>query len=108
MRIRFLLLAMVLLAAPMAFAGNYSLNDWCFYVNSLDINHSCSNGSGTDNFLPPINPGTFDYVHLSDNNPLVTASVSLSAGSYNVFALFNYDIHAGAGGNGGLNEYAST
>src|SRR3954466_9697783 len=103
MRLRLLLIALVLLVAPMAFGGNYSLNDWCFYVNSLDINHSCSNGSGTDNFLPPVSPGTFDYVHLSDNNTLGTATVTLGAGTYNVFAFFDYDIKDG-GHYGGFNE----
>jgi hypothetical protein len=101
MRLRFLLIA-VLLMAPMAFAGNYSLNDWCFYVNSLNINHSCNNGSGIDNFAPPVSPGTFDFQHLTDNN-LGTAVVTLPPGTYNVFAIFNYDIDAG----GKLNEYAT-
>jgi len=103
MRLRLLLIALVLLVAPMAFGADYSLNDWCFYVNSLDINHSCSNGSGTDNFLPPTTPGTFDFQHLTDNNNLGSVSVSLSAGTYNIFAIFNYDINAG----GALNEYAT-
>jgi hypothetical protein len=104
MRIRCLLVALVLLAAPMAFAGNYSLNDWCFYVNSLDINHSCSNGSGTDNFVPPIHPGAFDYLHLADyNNTLGTVTVTVGEGKYNVFAVFDYDIALA----GGLNEYAT-
>jgi hypothetical protein len=102
MRRRLLLLAVVLLAAPVAFAGSYSLNDWCFYVNTLDINHSCNNGSGVDNFLPPISAGSFDYLHLTDNN-LGTTTVNLGSGTYNVFAIFNYDIAPG----GGLNEYAT-
>jgi hypothetical protein len=103
MRLRFLLIALVLLIAPTAFAGTYSLNDWCFYVNSLDVNRSCNNGSGVDNFSPPITPGTFDYVHLGDNNTLGTTTVTLGAGNYNVFAIFNYDLTAG----GGLDEYAT-
>jgi hypothetical protein len=103
MKIRFILIASVLLAAPMAFGANYSLNNWCFYVNSLDINHSCSTGSGKDNFLPPVAPGTFDYVHLSGDNTLGTATATVGAGTYNAFAVFNYDIDGG-----GYNEYAST
>ena len=104
MRLKLLLIVAVLFVAPMAFAGSYSLNDWCFYVNTLDINHSCNNGSGTDNFLPPVEPGTFDYVHLNDSNTLGTATVTLAGGqSYNVFAIYNYDIADG----GGLNEFAS-
>jgi hypothetical protein len=103
MRLRFLLIAMVLLLAPAAFGGTYSLNDWCFYVNSLDVNRSCNNGSGVDNFNPPVTPGTTDYLHLGDNNTLGTTTITLSAGSYNVFAIFNYNLTAG----GGLDEYAA-
>lgn len=104
MRLRYLLAMAILLIAPAAFAGTYSLNDWCFYVNSLDVNRSCNNGSGLDNFNPPISAGTFDYYHLSDgNNALGTAVVTVGPGSYNIFAIFNYDI----GGDGGMNEFAT-
>ena len=103
MRLRFLLIAAVLLVTPAAFGGTYSLNDWCFYVNSLDVNRSCNNGSGVDNFNPPVDPGTFDYYHLNDNqNTLGTAVITVGPGSYNVFAIFNYDL----GGDGGTNEFA--
>jgi hypothetical protein len=103
MRLRFLLIALALLIAPAAFAGTYSLNDWCFYVNSLDVNRSCNNGSGVDNFNPPVTPGTFDYVHLGDNNTLGSTTITLGAGNYNVFGIFNYDLTDG----GGLDEYAT-
>jgi hypothetical protein len=102
MRSKLLLIAVVLLAAPMAFAGTYSLNDWCFYVNSLDVNHSCASGSGVDNFSPSISLGSFDYQHLTDNN-LGSVSVTLGSGSHSVFAIFNYDVAPG----GGSNDYAN-
>jgi hypothetical protein len=103
MRLRFMLITLALLLAPAAFAGTYSLNDWCFYVNSLDVNRSCNNGSGVDNFNPPVTPGTTDYLHLGDNASLGTTTITLGAGNYNVFAIFNYDLTAG----GGLDEYAT-
>jgi len=103
MRLRFLLIAVALLVAPAAFGGTYSVNDWCFYVNSLDVNRSCNNGSGVDNFNPPATSGTFDYVHLGDNASLGTAIITLGPGSYNVFAIFNYDINEG----GAMNEFAT-
>jgi hypothetical protein len=104
MRLRLLIVAAILLIAPAAFAGTYSLNDWCFYVNSLDVNRSCNNDSAIDNFSAPISAGTFDYYHLGDgNNTLGTAVVTLGSGSYNVFAIFDYDITGG----GGMNEYAT-
>lgn len=106
MRLRLLLVVMALMIAPAAFGGTYSLNDWCFYVNSLDVNRSCNNGSGVDNFNPPATSGTFDYVHLGDNATLGTATITLGPGSYNVFAIFNYDINDDAGGNG-MNEFAT-
>src|SRR5436305_9431621 len=102
MRSKLLLIAAVLLIAPMAFAGSYSLNDWCFYVNSLDVNHSCGGGSGVDNFSPSISLGSFDYQHLTDNT-LGSTTVTLGSGSYSVFAIFNYDVAPG----GGLNEFAN-
>lgn len=103
MRFRLWMVAAVLVIAPAAFGGTYSLNDWCFYVNSLDVNRSCNNGSGVDNFNPPISAGTFDFQHLGDGNSLGTAVVTLGPGSYNIFAIFNYDID----GDGGTNEYAT-
>lgn len=105
MRMKILLVTVALLLAPATFAGTYSLTDWCFYVNSLDLNRSCNNGSGVDNFNPPVNPGTFDYVHLNDgNNGLGAAVMTLGPGTYNIFAIFNYDIGPG----GGHDEYAAT
>ena len=104
MRLRLLIVAAILLVAPAAFAGTYSLNDWCFYVNSLDVNRSCNNGSGVDNFNPPVTPGTFDYQHLNDlNNLLGTAVITLAPGTYNVFAIFDFEI----GGDGKMNEFAT-
>src|SRR4051794_39985767 len=104
MRFRLWMVAAVLLVAPAAFGGTFSLNDWCFYVNSLDVNRSCNNGSGVDNFNPPAISGTFDFAHLGDvNNALGTAVITVGPGSYNIFAIFNYDI----GGDGGMNEYAT-
>src|SRR5579884_1287893 len=44
-RLKLFLPLAALLAAP-AFAGDYSLNEWCFYVNSLDLNHSCAETAG--------------------------------------------------------------
>ncbi len=105
MRLRILWILAVLLIAPAAFAGTFSLNDWCFYVNSLDINHACNTNTQSDNFLPPIAPGTFDYSHLADNG-LGTVVVTLGAGTYNVFAFWDYTIQGGAPAN--LNEYATT
>lgn len=103
MRFRLLLIATVLLLAPAAFGGTYTLSDWCFYVNSLDVNRSCNNGSGVDNFSPPVSPGTFDYYHLNDiSNTLGSAVVTVGPGTYNVFAIFNYDIPGG----GGMDEFA--
>ena len=104
MRLRWLWIATVLTVAPTASAGTFTLNDWCFYVNSLSVNRSCNNGSGVDNFNPPATSGTFDYLHLGDNANLGTATITLGPGTYNVFAIFNYDVTNG----GGLNEYAST
>lgn len=107
MRLRLVLMALALMVAPAAFGGTYSLNDWCFYVNSLDVNRSCNNGSGVDNFNPPATSGTFDYVHLGDNATLGTATITLGPGTYNIFAIFNYDINNDGGGANGMNEYAT-
>ncbi len=101
MRLKLWMVAAVLLLAPAAFGGTYSLNDWCFYVNSLDVNRSCNNGSGVDNFN--VSAGVSDWQHLTDGNNLGTAVVTVGPGSYNIFAIFNYDID----GDGGMNEYAT-
>jgi len=94
MRLRLLLIATFLMVAPAAFSASFSLNDWCFYVNTLDITRSCNDGAGADNFNPPtISSTTFDY-HVGDNNQLGTVVVTLGAGTYNIFAIFNYDINS--------------
>ena len=103
MRLRFFLLAVALLIAPAAFGGTYSVNDWCFYVNSLDVNRSCNNGSGVDNFNPSATSGIFDFIHLGDSGTLATAVITLPPGTYNIFAIFNYDITQ----DGGMNEFAT-
>jgi hypothetical protein len=92
----------VLLAAPAAFAGTYSAVGWCFYVNTLDVvGGDCSSGVIDGNNIPNLDPNVFDYSHLQDPN-LGTSTITLTQeGSYNVYALFNYD----AGG--GFNEYAN-
>lgn len=100
-RFKLLFVAVTLLIAPMAFAGTYTLSDWCFYVNSLDINQSCNSGSGLAN-VPVAAPGVTDLLHLqADNTGTLTAT--LAPGNYNVFAIFNYNIDGS-----GLNEYART
>jgi hypothetical protein len=101
MRLKVLMALAALFLAPMAFAGTYSLNDWCFYVNSLDINQSCNSGSGLAN-VPLADPGVTDLLHLQADNT-GTLTVHLNPGNYNVFVIFNYDID----GNGN-NEYAQT
>ena len=101
MRVRPLLLTMTLLAAPMAFGGSYSLNDWCFYVNTLDLNHSCSDGSGINNFMPSMSPGSFDYVHLTDNT-LGTVAITLGPGTYSIFGVYDYNISPN-----GTSDYAT-
>jgi hypothetical protein len=93
MRLRLLLIAALFGIVPTAFAGTSSLNDWCFYVNTLDVNKSCNDGAGGNNFNPPtVTSNTFDY-HVGDNNGLGSVVVTLGAGSYNIFAIFNYDIN---------------
>lgn len=100
-RFKLLFVAVTLLIAPMAFAGTYTLSDWCFYVNSLDINQSCNSGSGLAN-VPVAAPGVTDLLHLQADNT-GTLTVTLAPGTYNVFAIFNYNIDGS-----GLNEYART
>jgi hypothetical protein len=100
MRLRVLFGLAALMVAPMAFAGSYSLNDWCFYVNSLDINQSCKSGSGRAN-VPSADPGVTDLLHLQADNT-GTLTVTLAPGNYNVFAIFNYNLDGSA-----LNEYAN-
>jgi hypothetical protein len=101
MRFRFLLIALALLIAPAAFGATYSLNDWCFYVNYLDVNRSCANGSGVDNFNPSLQAGAFDFYHLADANNQMTFNLSLAPGLYNLFAIFNGDKGNGNNPGGG-------
>jgi len=101
MRLKVLFGLMALTLAPMAFAGTYTLNDWCFYVNSLDLNQSCNSGGGLAN-VPTADPGVTDLIHLqSDGTGNVT--VTLAPGHYNVFGIFNYNVDGD-----GLNEYATS
>lgn len=92
MRLRLLLIALFLGMLPTAFAGTVSLNDWCFYVNTIDVNRSCSEGAGGGNFNPPVITSTmFDY--QIDGSGLGTVTITLTAGIYKVFAVYNYDIN---------------
>lgn len=101
MRLKTLIAVAALFLAPMAFAGTYTLNDWCFYVNSLDINQSCNSGGGLAN-VPSAAPGVTDLLHLQSDGT-GTLTVTLAPGNYNVFAIFNYNIDGS-----GTNEYANT
>jgi len=101
MRLKVLIALAALFVAPMAFAGTYSLNDWCFYVNSLDINQSCNSGSGLSN-VPVAAPGVTDLLHLQADNT-GTLTVHLAPGNYNVFVIFNYDVDGNTN-----NDYATT
>jgi hypothetical protein len=100
MRLKVLFGLLALTVAPMAFAGTYTLSDWCFYVNSLDLNQSCNSGGGLAN-VPSATPGVTDLIHLQ-NDGTGTLTVTLAPGNYNVFAIFNYNVD----GNGS-NEYAT-
>jgi hypothetical protein len=100
MRLRVLFVLMALTIAPMAFAGTYTLSDWCFYVNSLDVNQSCNSGGGLAN-VPTADPGVTDLLHLQADGTS-TLTVTLAPGNYNVFGILNYSVD----GNG-TNEYAT-
>src|SRR4051812_37769551 len=105
MKLKLLLAGLALSIAPVAFAGTFTLNDWCFYVNSPVTSQNCNDGAGSNNFVSPITPGTFDYSNLyTDGNGLGTVIVNLAPGTYNIFALWDYDITAV----GGFNEYGAT
>ena len=99
-RLRLLFVVATLLVAPLAFAGTYTLSDWCFYVNSLDINQSCNAGGGLAN-VPVADAGVIDLLHLQQDNT-GALTVTLAPGNYNVFAIFNYNIDGS-----GLDEYAN-
>lgn len=100
MRSKGFLLTAALLLAPAAFAGTYTLGDWCFYVNSLDINQSCNSGNGLAN-VPSADPGVTDLIHLQNDNT-GTVTITLQPGSYNVFGILNYNVDGS-----GVNEYAT-
>jgi PEP-CTERM motif len=101
MKLLFPLAALVL--APAAFAGSYSLNEWCFYVNSLDLNHSCAEAGGGGTLSAPFQSASFDP-SSGGSGILGTVSVTLTPSSttYKVFALWDYNSSSG-----GYNEYAT-
>jgi hypothetical protein len=101
MRAGLLLPAAVLAVASAAFGGQSSLNEWCFYVNTLDLNHSCAEGATPTTFNPPVEGATYS---ASPGDPdLGTVSIVVGPGTYNVFAFFSYLV-----GPGNYNQYAQT
>jgi hypothetical protein len=101
MRVGLLLTAAVLAVTPVAFGGQSSLNEWCFYVNTLDLNHSCAEGATPTTFNPPVAGAT--YAASPGEPDLGTVSIVVGAGTYNVFAFFNYAVGAGS-----YNQFATT
>jgi hypothetical protein len=101
MRVGLLLTAAVLAVSSAAFAGQASLNEWCFYVNTLDLNHSCAEGASPSTFNPPVDGAT--YVASPGDPDLGTVSIVLGPGTYNVFAFFSYTV----GAEGSYNQYAT-
>jgi hypothetical protein len=96
-----LLTAAILALTSVAFGGQSSLNEWCFYVNTLDLNHSCAEGATPTTFNPPVQGATYS---ASPGDPdLGTVSIVVGPGTYNVFAFFSYLV-----GPGNYNQYAST
>lgn len=100
-RIKLLFPLLALLVAPAAFAGQYSLNEWCFYVNSLDLNHSCAEAGGSGSISAPFQNVSFNTL-LGGGNTLGTVQVTVGAGTSNVFALWDYNVSGT-----GFNEYAT-
>jgi hypothetical protein len=102
-RMKLILPLLLLMAAP-AFAGQYSLVGWCFYVNSLDVNHSCAESGGGGTLSAPFQSLTFEPA-AGNSGILGTVSVTLapSGDTYKVFALWDYDSSSG----NGYNEYAT-
>ncbi len=101
MRAGLLLPAAVLAVATAAFGGQSSLNEWCFYINTLDLNHSCAEGATPTTFNPPVEGATYS---ASPGDPdLGTVSIVVGPGTYNVFAFFSYLV-----GPGNYNQYAQT
>src|ERR1044071_3002057 len=99
MRVK-ILTAMVFAAASMAYAGQSTLNEWCFYVNTLDVNHSCASATPTV-FNPPVQGAT--YSASPGDQDLGTVSIVVGAGTYNVFSIWDYNV-----GGGQFNQYATT
>lgn len=96
-----LLTAAFLLLTSVAFGGQATLNEWCFYVNTLDLNHSCAEGATPTTFNPPVQGATYN---ASPGDPdLGTVSIVVGPGTYNVFAFFSYLV-----GPGNYNQYAQT
>jgi hypothetical protein len=102
MRVGLLLAGTVLAVTSAAFGGQVSLNEWCFYINTLDVNHSCAEGATPGTFNPPVDGAT--YVASPGSPDLGTLSIVVGPGTYNVFAFFTYT----AGTAGSYNQYAST
>jgi hypothetical protein len=90
--------------APAAFAGSYSLNEWCFYVNSLDLNHSCAEAGGGGTIETPFQSASFNP-SSGGSGIFGTVSVTLtpSSSTYKVFAIWDYNSSTG----GGYSEYAT-
>src|SRR5579883_2262978 len=103
-RLKLLLPLAALLVAPAAFAGSYSLNEWCFYVNSLDLSHSCAEAGGGGTLSAPFQSASFDP-SLGGTGILGSVSVTLtpSVNPYKIFAIWDYNSSTG----GGYNEYAN-
>lgn len=103
-RTKLLLPLAALALAPASFAGTYSLNEWCFYVNSLDLNHSCAEAGGGGTLSAPFQSFSFDP-SSGGSGILGTVSVTLtpSSSTYKVFALWDYNSSSGSG----YNEYAT-
>lgn len=112
-RMKLLIPFAALMLAPAAFAGQYSLNAWCFYVNSLDLNHSCAEAGGGGNIEAPFQSVSFNP-SLGGNGILGTVQVTLTPSSnpYKVFAFWDYNSSSGgsnssSSSSGGYNEYAT-
>jgi hypothetical protein len=93
-----------LVLAPAAVAGSYSLNEWCFYVNSLDLNHSCAEAGGGGTINTPFQSASFDPAS-GGGGILGTVSVTLtpSSSTYKIFAIWDYNSSNG----NGYSEYAT-
>jgi hypothetical protein len=79
-RMKLLIPLAALVLAPAAFAGSYSLNDWCFYVNSLDLNHSCAEAGGGGTLDAPFQSASFNPA-AGGSGILGSVSVTLTPGT---------------------------